>query len=57
MLYLHTNELTGAVPSFLANLTNLTELYLYGNSFTGPLPAEIGQVREFESRSDGQRQL
>jgi hypothetical protein len=32
------NLLSGTIPSQLNRLTQLTELYIYANSFTGPLP-------------------
>jgi hypothetical protein len=38
-LDLSSNRLTGAIPPELGNLTNLTGLHLYGNRFTGCIPA------------------
>ncbi|WP_419943615.1 Calx-beta domain-containing protein, partial [Candidatus Poriferisodalis sp.] len=42
-LYLHTNQLTGAISAEIADLANLTTLYLSSNRLTG-LPAEIGSL-------------
>ena len=37
-LYLHGNELTGEIPSWLVNLTGLLELSLWSNQLTGTIP-------------------
>ena len=40
-LYLHSNELTGTIPSWLVNLTGLLELSLWSNQLTGMIPPEV----------------
>jgi hypothetical protein len=40
-LFLGENNLTGTLPNSLGALTNLSELLLYGNHLTGPLPARL----------------
>ena len=42
-LYLGGNELSGTIPSSLGNLTNLTELSLWGNDLTGSIP-DLGRL-------------
>ena len=41
MLWLDDNELTGAIPSELGNLTSLTRLDLFDNELTGVIPPEL----------------
>ena len=43
-LVLNINNLTGAIPSQLANLTKLTDLELYNNSLTGSCPSWLGDL-------------
>ena len=43
-LELEGNNLTGAIPSELGNLTNLAYLELEGNKFTGAIPPELGNL-------------
>ena len=40
---LTNSRLTGKIPPDIGNLTNLTELYLWGNQLTG-IPPEIGNL-------------
>ncbi|KAI9112761.1 hypothetical protein K1719_016264 [Acacia pycnantha] len=40
-LDLSKNELKGELPTCLANLTSLRELYFYGNSFEGTFPSSL----------------
>ena len=40
-LVLYENDLAGAIPAQITDLTNLTKLYLYGNQLTGCLPPEF----------------
>ena len=42
--YLDNNNLTGAIPLEIENLTNLTELFLYYNQLTGEIPESICQL-------------
>ena len=43
-LNLRENGLTGAIPSELGNLTNLTGLYLHRNELSGAIPSELGNL-------------
>ena len=41
-LDLGENQLTGQIPPFLGNLSNLTTLSLWDNQLSGPIPPELG---------------
>ena len=41
---LSSNQLTGAIPPEIGNLSNLTSLWLYSNQLTGTVPLEVAQV-------------
>ena len=43
-LFLDSNQLTGAIPAELGNLSNLAGLDLVGNQLTGAIPAELGSL-------------
>ena len=43
-LSLHTNKLSGNIPSSIRNLTNLATLDLSLNEFSGEIPSEIGEL-------------
>ena len=43
-LYLNDNNLSGSIPSELANLTKLTDLDLAGNRLSGQIPRELGDL-------------
>ena len=45
-LYLHSNELTGPIPSWLVNLTELRELSLWSNQLTGTIPPEVAPAQD-----------
>ena len=47
-LYLTNNNLSGEIPTALANLANLEEVYLTGNQLTGEIPAELGSLANLE---------
>ena len=48
-LYLGDNQLSGPIPSELANLTDLEELDLTSNQLTGPVPAWLGNLSNLTS--------
>ncbi|KAG6543591.1 hypothetical protein Mapa_014954 [Marchantia paleacea] len=41
VISLHSNRLSGPLPSDLPNLTHVKSLYLQGNQFTGPMPSDF----------------
>uniref|UniRef100_A0A0E0EIZ9 non-specific serine/threonine protein kinase n=1 Tax=Oryza meridionalis TaxID=40149 RepID=A0A0E0EIZ9_9ORYZ len=41
---LDQNYLSGPIPSFIGQLTGLTELYLGFNALSGPIPKELGNL-------------
>ena len=43
-LNLYGNQLTGAIPSSLGNLSNLTVLNLHNNELTGAIPSSLGNL-------------
>ena len=43
-LLLWDNQLTGPIPAWLGDLTNLQWLWLSVNELTGPIPAELGDL-------------
>ena len=43
-LSLTDNQITGPIPSWLGNLSNLNVLGLGRNQFTGPIPPELGNL-------------
>ena len=47
-LDLYSNQLTGAIPAELGNLTKLELLSLEGNRLTGAIPAELGSLTNLE---------
>lgn len=47
VLNLSNNNLTGALPAEIHNLTKLEELYVNDNQMTG-IPAEVGQLRHLK---------
>lgn len=47
VLNLSDNELTGAIPAEIHDLSNLEELNLSNNRMTG-IPAEVGQLRKLK---------
>ena len=47
-LIIQLNDVSGAIPSELGNLANLTELWLYGNRLSGSIPSELGNLANLE---------
>ena len=45
------------MPAELGNLTNLEELYLYGNDLTGPIPPELGNLTNLKRLNLGDGRL
>ena len=43
-MYLSGNQLSGAIPASLGNLTKLTVLSLWNNQLTGQIPASLGNL-------------
>ena len=43
-LWLYNNQLSGAIPPELGNLSNLVELHLQRNELSGSIPAELGNL-------------
>ena len=48
-LSLTENQFSGALPSWLGNLTNLQGLYLSHNQFSGTLPAALGNLTNLQA--------
>ena len=48
-LNLHTNNLTGSIPSALGDLFNLVSLNLHTNNLTGPIPPALGDLSNLVS--------
>ena len=44
-LWLSGNQLTGAIPPALGNLSQLRRLHLQHNRLSGPIPPELGGAR------------
>ena len=51
------NSLTGEIPPEIGNLTNLTLLYLVGDSLTGEIPPEIGNLTNLKILNFSANQL
>ena len=45
-LNLSNNQLTGAIPTQLGNLSDLTALWLYNNQLSGGIPSELGSLSD-----------
>ncbi len=56
-LDLTNNQLSGAIPTDFALLTNLTQLWLADNNLTGTIPAELGQLTNLSELWIGGNQL
>ena len=48
LLWLARNELTGAIPPELGNLTSMIQLRLNGNELSGPIPPELGNLPKLQ---------
>ncbi|VAI76291.1 unnamed protein product [Triticum turgidum subsp. durum] len=56
-LYLHYNELGGAIPRELGDLPDLAELYLGVNNLSGGIPIELGRLHRLQVLQLGYNQL
>jgi len=56
-LGLSTNQLSGAIPPEIGNLTALQGLYLYSNRLSGAIPPEIGNLTALQYFSLSSNQL
>ena len=50
-LFLHRNQLSGAIPPELGSLGNLRRLSLYRNQLSGAIPPELGSLGNLEELS------
>ena len=50
---MHNNRLSGQIPSWLADLTDLQRLYLAGNGFSGCVPEGLADVADNDLGSLG----
>ena len=48
-LYLTQNNLSGAIPAALGDLTSLQNLYLWQNNLSGEIPAELGDLTSLQN--------
>ena len=56
-LDLYNNQLTGAIPTELANLANLEDLILHNNQLTGTIPTELGKLANLQTLHLNSNQL
>ncbi|TVU38298.1 hypothetical protein EJB05_11660 [Eragrostis curvula] len=56
-LDLSSNELVGKFPDFIAKCSNLTYLSLWGNKFTGMIPAGMGELALVQTLILGKNQF
>ena len=54
---LYSNQLTGAIPAELGQLTHLTKLGLHSNQLMGAIPRELGQLTKLKELRLGDDQL
>ncbi|XP_031116735.1 probable LRR receptor-like serine/threonine-protein kinase At3g47570 [Ipomoea triloba] len=45
---LNSNNLSGALPSYISNCSKLVGPFLEGNSFSGPIPNSLGELKFLE---------
>ena len=45
-MHLHSNQLTGEIPSWLVNLTEIRSLSLWSNQLTGTIPPEVAPAQD-----------
>lgn len=57
VLYLDDNELTGTIPSSLANVRGLVDLYLSKNHLEGPIPKTLSQQSDLKNLRLNDNQL
>ena len=56
-LLLRDNDLTGEIPTELANLRSATTLSLNGNQLSGPIPPELGNLGDLETLNVASNEL
>jgi Leucine-rich repeat (LRR) protein len=54
---LFSNQLSGAIPAALSDLTNLRMLYLDSNELHGPIPAQLGSLANLQELDLSANQL
>ncbi|KAH7522641.1 hypothetical protein FEM48_Zijuj07G0160300 [Ziziphus jujuba var. spinosa] len=48
-IYFRPNQLNGRIPDFISNASMLTILELSNNSFSGPVPMTLGNLRKYST--------
>lgn len=52
---MNQNDFVGGLPSEIGRLTLLRELWLWQNAFDGPIPTELGLMKDMGTRLDTNR--
>jgi hypothetical protein len=56
-LFLINRNLTGTIPTSIANMINLTHLHLSNNSISGTIPSALGFLKDLQVISIGRNRL